>query len=244
MTDLNKSMTKTKLKVKEIDLKEIYLILKRRLWVIVLFTMIITILGSFYNKYTITYLYQSSTRLLIKASPDQMKTLVVMVKDPAIMEKVISELELPRSPEGLASQISVESISDSQVVLITVIDRDATSAAMIANSTAKIFKEEIAEILNFSDLQLLKEAKVNPIPINENGTKFLFISMIMGIVLGIGYVFFLNSLDDTVKREEDIEEIIGLPIIGNISKITKKSLKTDVSMQEEVKVRGETIGIQ
>lgn len=243
MTDLNKSMAK-KSKVKEIDLKEIYLILKRRLWVIVLFAMIITVLGGFYNKYTTTYLYQTSTRLLIKASPDQMKTLVVMVKDPAIMEKVITELGLPRSPEGLASQITVDSIGESQVVLITVVDRDATSAAMIANSTAKIFKEEIAKILNFSDLQLLKEAKVNPNPINENGTKFLFISIIMGIVLGIGFVFFLNSLDDTVKREEDIEEIIGLPIIGNISKITKKNLKTDVSMQEEVKVRGETVGIQ
>jgi capsular polysaccharide biosynthesis protein len=242
MTDLKENLTK-KSKTKEIDLKEIYVILKRRLWIIVLFAMLITVLGGLYNKYTTSYLYESSTRVLIKTGSDQMKTLVVMAKDPAIMEKVISKLELPRSPEGLASQITVNSIGDSQVVLITVVDSNPTTAAMIANVTANVFKEEIAKILNFKDLQLLKEAKENPYPINDNKTRFLFISMIMGIVIGIGFVFFLHSLDDTIKKEEDIEEIIGLPVIGNISKITKKNLKKDVNAHEEVKVRGETIGI-
>jgi capsular polysaccharide biosynthesis protein len=242
MTDLKGNNAK-KSKTKEIDLKEIYVILKRRLWIIVLFTMVITVLGGLYNKSTTSYLYESSTRVLIKTGSDQMKTLVVMAKDPAIMEKVISKLELPRSPEGLASQITVNSIGDSQVVLITVVDSNPTTAAKIANVTAKVFKEEIAKILNFKDLQLLKEAKENPYPINDNKTRFLFISMIMGIVIGIGFVFFLHSLDDTIKKEEDIEEIIGLPVIGNISKITKKNLKKDVNAHEEVKVRGETIGI-
>ncbi|MFD1359148.1 YveK family protein [Fictibacillus halophilus] len=244
MTDQNASMTKGKTKVKEIDLKEIFIILKRRLWIIVLCAMIITVLGGLYHKYTTTYLYQSSTRLLIKASPDQMKTLLVMAKDPAIMERVISNLNLPRSPEGLASQISVNSIGDSQVVLISVVDSNSTNAALIANNTAEIFKEEIAKILNFKDIQLLKEAKENSYPINDNKVRFLLISMIMGIVVGIGYVFFLNSLDETVKNEEEIEELTGLPVIGNISKITKKNLKTDVHINEEVKVRGETVGIQ
>ncbi|MDR7073377.1 YveK family protein [Fictibacillus barbaricus] len=243
MTDLNSNMAKNKSKVKEIDLIEIYSLLKRRFWVIVLFVILITLLGGLYNKYTTSYLYQSSTRLLIKANPDQMKTLMVMVKDPAIMEKVVSELQLPRSAEGLASQITVESIGDSQVVLITVVDNSPATAAMIANNTASTFKDEVAKILSFNDVQLLKEAKENPYPINDNKYRFLFISMVMGIVIGVGFVFFLNSLDETVKREDEIEELIGLPVIGNISKITKKNLKKDVHIQEELKVRGETVGI-
>ncbi|WNB92453.1 Wzz/FepE/Etk N-terminal domain-containing protein [Bacillus sp. NEB1478] len=243
MTDQNGSVNKNKSKVKEIDLKEIFTVLKRKIWIVVLSAMILTVCGGIYNKYTTSYLYQSSTRLLIKANADQMKTLVVMVKDPAIMEKVISNLKLPRSPEGLASQISVENIGESQVVLITVVDTNSTNAAMIANVTANIFKEEVSKILNFNDIQSLKEAQENPYPINDNKHRFLFISMVMGIVIGIGLVFFLNSLDETVKKEEDIEELIGLPVIGNISKITKKNLKTDINKIEEMKVRGETVGI-
>jgi capsular polysaccharide biosynthesis protein len=245
MTDQNRrNLNQKKTTVKEIDLKEIFKILKRRIGIIILTTIVITILGVLYNKYTTTYLYQSSTRVLIAATAEEMKTLVVMMEDPVIMEKVISETGLRTSPEGLASQISVNIIGNSQVVLLSAVDRNPQMAALIANKTAKIFQKEIEKILNFKHVKLLKEAKENPNPINDNDIRFLTISIFIGLGLGIGLVFFINSLDETVKNDEEIEDLIGLPVIGNISKITKKNLKKDVNMHEEVKVRGETVGIQ
>jgi capsular polysaccharide biosynthesis protein len=244
MTDLNEGTNNNKAQVKEINLKEIYRILKRRFWVIVVITLLLTILGGLYSKYTTNYLYQSSTRILVNATPDLMKTLVVMIKDPVIMEKVINQLELQKSPEGLGAQISVNNISDSQVVLISAVDNNPTTAAMIANTTAAVFQKEIVKILNFNDIQLLKGAKENPFPINDNQFRTIFLSMIIGIVLGIGIIFFLHSLDDTIKKEEDLEEQFGLPVIGNISKITRKNFKSEISLYEEVKTRGETVGIQ
>jgi capsular polysaccharide biosynthesis protein len=245
MTDQNRrNLNQKKTTVKEIDLKEIFKILKRRIGIIILTTIVITILGVLYNKYTTTYLYQSSTRVLIAATAEEMKTLVVMMEDPVIMEKVISETGLRTSPEGLASQISVNIIGNSQVVLLSAVDRNPQMAALIANKTAKIFQKEIEKILNFKHVKLLKEAKENPNPINDNDIRFLTISIFIGLGFGIGLVFFINSLDETVKNDEEIEDLIGLPVIGNISKITKKSLKSDKNMHEEVKVRGETVGIQ
>ena len=46
------------------------------------------------------------------------------MKDPTIMEKVAQDLNLKRSPEALAGQITVQSIDTSQVVSISVIDSD------------------------------------------------------------------------------------------------------------------------
>ncbi|OOE14597.1 YveK family protein [Fictibacillus arsenicus] len=245
MTDQNrKNFNLKKTTVKEIDLKEIFKILKRRIGIIILTTIVITILGVLYNKYTTTYLYQSSTRVLIAATAEEMKTLVVMMEDPVIMEKVIRETGIRTSPEGLASQISVNIIGNSQVVLLSAVDRNPQIAALIANKTAKVFQEEIEKILNFKHVKLLKEAKENPNPINDNDIRFLIISILIGFGLGIGLVFFLNSLDETVKNDEEIEDLIGLPVIGNISKITKKNLKKDDNIHEDVKVRGETVGIQ
>jgi capsular polysaccharide biosynthesis protein len=243
MTDLHEGTNKNKT-VKEINLKEIYGILKRRFWVIIVFAILLTVLGTLYSKYTTNYLYQSSTRILVNATPDLMKTLVVMIKDPVIMEKVITQLELSKSPEGLGAQISVNSISDSQVVLISVVDNNPATAAMIANTTAVVFQKEIVKILNFNDVQLLKEAKENPFPINDNQFRTIFLSMIIGIVLGIGSIFFLHSLDDTIKKEEELEEQFGLHVIGNISKITRKNFKSKINLLEDVKNRGETVGIQ
>ena len=62
----------------------------------------------------------------------------------------------------------MQSIDASQVVSISVIDSDPTMAANIANTTAKVFKEEIPNIIGFNDVQLLSEAKVVPYPINDS----------------------------------------------------------------------------
>ena len=101
------------------------------------------LLGFVYSQISTTLLYQSSSRIIINADAEDRKTLQVIMKDSTIMEKVVERLKLDRSPEALAGQITVQSIDDSQVVSIGVIDTDPTMAANIANTTAKVFKEEI-----------------------------------------------------------------------------------------------------
>ena len=68
------------------------------------------------------YMYQTSSRIIINADAEYRKTLQVIMKDSTIMEKVVQNLNLDRSPEALAGQISVQSIDASQVVSIGVID--------------------------------------------------------------------------------------------------------------------------
>ena len=96
----------------------------------------------------------------------------------------------------------MQSIDTSQVVSISVIDSDPTVAASIANTTAKVFKEEIPNIIGFKDVQLLSDAKVVPFPINDSGNRMIMIGFIIGLVAGIGLVFLLESLDDSVKSEK------------------------------------------
>ena len=108
----------------------------------------------------------------------------------------------------------MQSIDDSQVVSISVIDSDPTMAASIANTTAKVFKEEIPNIVGFNDVQLLSDANVNPYPINDTGNRTFMIGIVLGLVLGIGLVFFLDSLDDTVQSVQDVEDYLGTPVLG------------------------------
>lgn len=43
----------------------------------------------------------------------------------------------------------------------------------------------------------------------------------LGTVLGLGVIFLLSALDDRVKSSSDIEQLIGLPLIGVIPKIKR-----------------------
>ena len=116
---------------REINLKEYYEVIKKRIWLIVIITFLTTVAGAFYNSYTHTNLYESSRRIIIGSDSGNMNTLMVMIKDPIIMEKVNSELNLPRSPEGIANQITVAQIDDSQVIKISAIDTDPKVARIL-----------------------------------------------------------------------------------------------------------------
>ena len=223
---------------KEINLKELFAVIKKRFWVAAVITVLFTLVAGVYSTFSTNLLYQTSSRIIIKAGAEDRTTLQVIMKDPTIMGKVVQELKLERSPEVLAGQITVQSIDTSQVVSISVIDSDPTVAASIANTTAKVFKEEIPNIIGFNDVQLLSDAKVVPFPINDNGNRMVMIGFVLGIVAGIGLVFLLESLDDSVKSEEDVEEFLGIPVLGKVPKMVRKNLKKKESGKTGIRKYG------
>ncbi|EKN69408.1 lipopolysaccharide biosynthesis protein [Neobacillus bataviensis LMG 21833] len=232
----------SKRKAKDIDLKEIFLVIKRRLWLILILTIITTGASAYYSYLNNAPLYQSSSRIIIEANPENRNTLQVIIKDSIVLDKVVKELGLSQSVESLAGRITVASVDNSQVVSISVTDTDPNRAADIANTTAKIYKQEIPTIMDFNDVRLLSDAKVNPLPINQSQNKLILIGFIAGLVIGIGLVFLLDSLDDSLRSEREVEEMLGLPVLGRVPKMHKRNLKKKNITQIELEVGGETIG--
>ncbi|MEN1970018.1 Wzz/FepE/Etk N-terminal domain-containing protein [Lentibacillus sp. N15] len=227
------------MKGREISLKEYYVVVKKRLWLIALITVITTVAAYFYSNWHNTPLYQTSTRVVIDSDSGNMKTLMVMIKDPIIMENVKNELQLTRSADQLAEQIGVEQLDESQVVKISVTDDNPEMAVQIANTTAETFKREIVHILNFRDVQLLSDAKENPYPINSTQNRTIIIAVIFGVITGIGLVFLLDSLDGKIREEREAEDILGAPVLGFVSNMTKKkATKKKVKKREQVVALG------
>ncbi|NHC43077.1 capsular biosynthesis protein [Bacillus sp. MM2020_1] len=229
-------------KSKEINLKELFNVIKKRLWICIVITIVTTALGTYYSNSTYKPVYQTSSRIIVGATPDNRATLQVIIKDTVVLEKVVKELGLTQSPEDLAGQITVESIENSQVVSISVTDSDPERAANIANTTARIFKDEIPKIMNSSDIRPLSEAKINPWPINQPGNQMTIISAIIGVVIGVGLIFLLDSLDETFRNNREVEELLDLPVLGRISKMNRKNLKVKRGDQVKFDSRGETVG--
>lgn len=223
---------------KEINLKELFEVIKRRVWIVAVLTVLFTLIGFVYSTVSTTLLYQSSARIIINADEKDQSTLLVIMKDSTIMEKVAKELNLQRSPEALAGQITAQSINGSQVVSVSVTDAEPTMAANIANTTAKVFKEEVPNIIGFNDVKILSEAKSVPFPINNNRNKMVMIGFIFGLVAGIGLVFFLESLDESVKSKEDVDEFLGVPVLGKVSKMKKQNLKKKNRGKQELELGG------
>src|SRR3954454_12626741 len=83
---------------KEINLKELIAVIKKRFWIAAVVTVLFTLIAGVYSTISANPLYQSSSRIIIKAGAEERTTLQVIMKDPTIMEKVVQDLNLKRSP--------------------------------------------------------------------------------------------------------------------------------------------------
>ncbi|WP_313432450.1 YveK family protein [Siminovitchia terrae] len=230
---------------KEMNLRYFLKVIKKRLWLIALITVSVTAAGWLFTTFDHTSpKYQASTNIIIDADTEYRNTLQVVIKDTTVLEAVVNELDLAQSAEALAKQVYVESIDDTQVVKISVVDSDPTLAASIANTTAKVFKRKVPSIVDINGVRVLSKAKTNVTPMKTNETKILLASFILGIVSGLGLVFIMDYFDDSIKSERDIEKLLGMQVLGTVSKKKKTNKKIRKRRRRrELKFRGETIGI-
>ncbi|WP_342432787.1 Wzz/FepE/Etk N-terminal domain-containing protein [Neobacillus sp. FSL H8-0543] len=226
----------------EINIKKIFNLIKKRFWIIIITTIIFTAIGGIYSIYFTKPLYESSSRMIVNAEPTLMTTLMVMIKEPSFLENVVYEMNLDRTPEQLGQQISAGSIGGSTIVKISVTDSNPELATKIADTTANLFKREMPNLLGFSDISIFSEAKVSPHVINNNHEKKIIIGFLIGVISGIGLIFIIDFLDNTVRSEGSIEQLLGIPVLGSVSKMNKKNTARKKGETHKIEVRGESFG--
>lgn len=235
---------------KEINLKVLFVVIKKRLLLLLLITAITTGASGYYSMISEgpPPIYQSSASILLNVDKqDNMNTLEVILRDPAVLNKVVEELGLNTPLDELNQQISFANEGGSKIVKIIVADTNPELAAQIANTTANIFTKQVGSILGIYETKILSEAKASSTPSSmateTSPLKYLVIGIGLGLVLGIGMALFLDSLDETVKSEREIEQLLGLPAIGAVSKMNNKNTKSKKKgKQANLTVRGETNG--
>ncbi|MCC6869676.1 MAG: polysaccharide biosynthesis tyrosine autokinase [Burkholderiales bacterium] len=84
-----------------------------------------------------------------------------------------------------------------------------------------------------NNVTIVDPAIVSPAPFKPNLTRNLQLAVALGLLLGIGLAFFLEYLDDTMQRPDDMERIARLPVLGVIPlvKIRKASREPPLALQ-------------
>ncbi|MED3910376.1 Wzz/FepE/Etk N-terminal domain-containing protein [Peribacillus simplex] len=220
-----------------ISIKDIFKTLKKRWKLIMLLTLIAALISGSISYFLLTPVYESSTQMLvnqkksenqldynqIQSNIDMINTYSVIIKSPAILEKVIDELELEQSVDQLSEKITINSQENSQVFSLTVQDSNPTKAVEIANTVSETFQKEIKDIMNVDNVSVLAKAEIKdePTPVKPNPLLNIAIAVVVGLMAGVGLAFLLEYMDNTIKDEDDIERLLELPILGSIQKITQ-----------------------
>jgi capsular polysaccharide biosynthesis protein len=243
-----------------ISLKELLETVKKRIVLIIAITITAVLVSGVVSYFFLTPIYQASTQILVNQaksdqsvySPNEVQTNLqlintynVIIKSPAILDKVSEDLNLNMTAAQLNGKITVGSEKDSQVVNVAVQDADPNMAAKIANKTAEVFQKQIATIMN-GNVSILAKATVadNQSPIKPRPLLNVAIALVVGLMAGVGLAFLLEYFNNTVKNEQDIEKGLGLPILGVIATIDDQKMEDLKSRRAARKsaVRGETFG--
>jgi len=244
-----------------ISLKELLKTLRKRLRLILIITFMAILISGVVSYFFLTPVYQASTQLLVNQSKNEqsayqynevqtnlqlINTYNVIIKSPAILELVIKELKLDMSVSELNGKITVGNETNSQVVNLSVQDTNAKMATKIANKTAEVFQKEIVNIMNVDNVSILAKAEVtdHTSPIKPKPLLNVAIALVVGLMAGIGIAFLLEYFDTTIKNEEEIEKLIGVPVLGTIAVMDEsqiRNLQTDKA-RINARLRGERIG--
>jgi len=223
--------------MEELDLKKLFeLFWEKRIHIIAIVALC-AVIGAVYSYFFVTPMYRSQTTLVLTqvsgSQAESTETITTsdvtlnsklvatysdLVKSDKVLNKVIANIGINElTVKGIRNNISVTAKNNTEIIEITVKNKNAMYAEKIANETAKQFIETVAnEMYKTNNVQIVDEAQVALGPYNIDHKKDIAIFMAVGLVIAAAYVLLLNMLDTTIKTTEDIENNLELPVLTSL----------------------------
>ncbi|MDG3213267.1 Wzz/FepE/Etk N-terminal domain-containing protein [Streptococcus suis] len=211
----------------EIDVLSLLRTIWRKKFLILLTAILTTGLAFAYSAFLATPQYDSTTRLyVVNQSSDNgagitnqdLQAGSFLVKDykeiilsQDVLKNVITTLGIT---DDIQEKITVNIPVDTRILSITVRDSDPNQAATIANTLRDEAAKKIIEVTKVSDVTTLEAALPAENPSTPQTKRNLVLGFVAGAFLATALVLVLEVLDDRVKRPQDIEEGLGMTLLG------------------------------
>lgn len=115
-----------------------------------------------------------------------------------------------------AFDISVESESTTRVITLSVTGDNAEDVAAVANGLAANVSAVAREVMNVESVNVIDEAATPTAPSGPNRMLYVAVAFMAGLFAAVAIVVLMDILDTRVRDAEDIEQLLGVPVIGRI----------------------------
>ncbi|QNR07500.1 YveK family protein [Macrococcoides canis] len=221
-----------------IDISKVLNLLKRNWKFIVGLSLLGALIAAAISFFLIKPTYSASTQILVnsKENTNQLElqanqadlqlinTYNEIIKSPVILDKVAKNLKIDNN---LQSKLKVSNANQSKVITINATSNHYKDAVKIVNETANVFSKEVGKIMNTDNVTILNKADENlqPSPVSPKPILNSMIGLILGLISSVLFILIRNILDKRLQTEEQINEVLNLPVIGMIPHFDEKSLK-------------------
>ena len=119
-------------------------------------------------------------------------------------------------------RIGVDSSTQNRVIELNVTGKRPELVAEVANTLAEVLAQTGVELMDLQAINIVDEALVPDEPSGPNRLLYTLVGVLVGVVVAIAILVLKDLLDTTVKSSEEVEELYGLPVLGNMPKVRQR----------------------
>jgi succinoglycan biosynthesis transport protein ExoP len=215
-----------------------YLEILRRRWLGVLLIALTTLALASIVTLVMPMKYTATTRLFFSVpgasaselaqgstfAEKQMSSYAEVATSPRVLTPVIQQLGLRVTPQELAESVEASVPVETVILDIAATDLDPTRSAQIANAVGNELSRVAGDLspqrqdgTKAVQATTIAEAEVPTMPSSPNIPQNLGVSLLLGLLLGIGVAFLRNILDTKVRNENDVRALTDSPILGVVA---------------------------
>ncbi len=226
----------------EISLLDIYKILRSHILIILIFTIVIAGLATFYAYAVANPQYKSNADVMVQVQNDVtvdgsydyttaqklLSTIAELMKKDIVLEAVISDLSIDTTPEQLRNGLTVTSSTTSYFINISYTNPDNTISKDVVNSVINSAINIVDNNDSFSSLKdkITRTSTAN-LGVYESPNKLLYVivGFILGGIVGVGFAFLKELFNNTFKTKEQLEAAFDIQVLGVIPEFLVKEVK-------------------
>lgn len=213
----------------EIDLRELFFALKRKIFLILASGLVVGLLSGIFTSLFIVPKFVSTSSMLVLSKETTLTSIAdlqlgsqlasdyrVLIQSTPVLERVVRNLELEMDVEALRENISINNPVDTRILEITVKDTDPIMAKKIVDEVADVSSAYVGDKMEVIPPKIIEEGKVPLEPSEPNVKKNILIGILLGMLACAAVVVVYTVMDDTIKSEEDIEKYLGTTMLASV----------------------------
>lgn len=201
----------------------------KRWYIIAIFVLLSLILSILYSAMYITDLYSSTSKLYIvnkgetqistadiSVSTSLTKDFEVIINDNSIIGEVAKELNYEYTASQIKSFISVSNPDGTRIIELKVLSSNEETSQKINKAICDILQERVIDIMGIDRISIISQGVTNTQNAFVKQSRTVIYSVFIAIGLAILVIGFLSVSNNRISSTKDIEEILGLNVLGTV----------------------------
>lgn len=216
-----------------IKIEDIVDALKSRWQLILGITLVAVIVATVVSFFIIKPKYEASTKLFIGKESGEtadekynntdvqmyqslLKTYADVVTTNDLITRAIDEKGLDVKASTVKSGLSVEPLASTQILTITYKSGNPQESRDVVEAITDEFIKTSNELIANANVKVVESVTLPESPVSPNKKLNIAIALVLGFMVGAGLSLLLEFLDNTFKDKQQVENIVGIPVLGAI----------------------------